>query len=53
VFSASHTSSKYQRYIVLSNSTPEIILNPCYHVDDENAFSDMLFYNIIIKATRG
>ena len=31
----------------------KIILNPCYQVDEDNAFSDMLFYNMIFKAARG
>ncbi len=28
-----------------------IILNPCYHIDEENAFSDMLFFNMILDST--
>ncbi len=31
----------------------KIILNPSYHVDDDNAFSDMLFYNMIVMAAKG
>ncbi|MFR9580525.1 MAG: hypothetical protein SNH80_07485, partial [Rikenellaceae bacterium] len=27
----------------------KIILNPCYWVDEDNAFADMLFYNILTK----
>lgn len=29
-----------------------IILNPCYHVDDNNPFSDMLFFNMILESKR-
>ena len=31
----------------------KIILNPCYRIDDDNAFSDMLFYNMITMAAQG
>ena len=27
----------------------KIILNPCYWVDDNNAFTDLLFYNLILE----
>ncbi len=27
----------------------KIILNPCYWVDEDNAFCDMLFFNLVIK----
>jgi hypothetical protein len=38
---------------VIDYGKGKIILNPCYHVDDDNAFSDMLFYNMIIMAAKG
>ena len=38
---------------VIDYGKGKIILNPCYHVDDDNAFSDMLFYNMIIMASKG
>ena len=38
---------------VIDYGKGKIILNPCYHLDDDNAFTDMLFYNMIIKAARG
>lgn len=28
----------------------KIILNPCYHIEEDNAFSDMLFYNMVINS---
>lgn len=31
----------------------KIILNPCYHVDDEDAFSEMLFFNMVFNAQNG
>ncbi|MBK5263202.1 MAG: hypothetical protein JJE17_11650 [Peptostreptococcaceae bacterium] len=38
---------------VIDYGKGKIILNPCYWVDENNAFTDMLFYNIIKKATNG
>jgi beta-galactosidase len=38
---------------VIEYGKGKIILNPCFHVDCDNAFTDMLFYNIIGKAAGG
>ncbi len=34
----------------LDYGSGKIILNPCYTVDQDNAFCDMLFYNMILNA---
>ena len=38
---------------VIEYGKGKIILQPCYHIDEDNAFTDMLFYNLISKAANG
>jgi beta-galactosidase len=38
---------------VIDYGKGKIILQPCYHIDEDNAFTDMLFYNIICKSASG
>jgi hypothetical protein len=38
---------------VIDYGKGKIILNPCYRVDEDNAFTDMFFYSMIRKASEG
>ena len=46
-------AGEYLLKLTVTDGKGNIILTPCYHVDDDNAFSDMLFYNMIIMAAKG